>query len=80
MKPYWPRSMKRATAAAYCDLSESAFEGEVLAGKLPAPFMLGRREHWDRLALDSAITRITGGADKPDYLREFEEKYGTKAA
>jgi len=42
----WPRMLKRKTAAQYCDLSEAAFEKEVIAGRLPAPVMLGGREHW----------------------------------
>lgn len=41
----WPRMLKRKTAAQYCDLSEAAFEREVVAGRLPAPVMLGGREH-----------------------------------
>ena len=80
MSSRWPRMMKRKTAAEYCDLSDSAFEGEVLKGRLPAAMKLGNRDHWDKVALDNAITRMTGGGDKPDYLREFEEKYGPKAA
>lgn len=82
MKPYWPRSMKRATAAAYCDLSESAFEREVFAGRLPASVKLGGREHWDIKALDKALDKLTGqdDADVPDYRRELQERYGSQAA
>ena len=58
--PDWPRMMKRATAAAYLDLSEAAFEREVMDGVVPMPVKLGGREHWCRLAIDAAMDRLTG--------------------
>jgi len=78
----WPRAMKRANAAAYCDLSESAFEREVLEGRLPQPVKLGNRDHWCKNALDAALDHITGqGQDnEPDYRRRHREKYGQEAA
>lgn len=80
MTARWPRLMKRRTAAEYCDLSETAFEGEVLAGKLPAPITIGRRDHWDRLALDKAINHLTGAIDEPDYRAKHKEQYASQAA
>lgn len=71
----WPRLMKRKTAAEYCDLSEPAFEREVLAGRLPCPAMVGNREHWDKLALDAAINRLTGNDDEPDYRKKLRGRY-----
>jgi hypothetical protein len=62
--------MKRTTAAAYCDLSESAFAGEVAAGRLPSPVNLGGRDHWFRPALDGALARIAGEM-AADYEKEF---------
>lgn len=79
MPERWPRLMKRKTAAEYCDLSESAFTREVLAGKLPCAVKLGQREHWDRLALDAAITQLSGGAEEPEYRRKMRERYGKAA-
>lgn len=79
MSARWPRTMKRKTAAEYCDLSEAAFEREVASGRLPASFSLGGREHWDKAALDAAIARLTGAADEPDYRRELRERYGKAA-
>lgn len=76
----WPRMMKRATAARYCDLSEAAFEREITAGRLPSSVKLGGREHWCRKALDRALDNLTGGGDVPDYRRELLERYGQKAA
>ena len=80
MNARWPRLMKRKTAAEYCDLSESAFEREVLAGKFPAPMTVGHRDHWDRFALDRAINHITGAPVEADYRQELKERYGSQAA
>ena len=62
--------MKRTTAAAYCDLSESAFTGEVAAGRLPSPVTLGGREHWFRPALDRALEAIAGSMIS-DHEKDF---------
>lgn len=74
----WPAAMKRKTAAAYLDMSEAAFEREIIAGRLPAGFMFGGREHWHKAAIDKALDRITGGdADEvPEYRRRAMEKFG----
>ena len=58
----WPAMMRRKTAAAYCDVSEPAFEREVNAGRLPTPVMFGGREHWHRATLDVDLARIAGHA------------------
>lgn len=60
MTARWPHMMKADTAAAYCDLSRSAFLGEVAAGRLPSPVNLGGRDHWFRPALDKALAAIAG--------------------
>ena len=59
--PYWPRSMKRAKAAAYCDLTPPKFMAEVYAGRLPMPVELGGEDHWDRAQLDKYLDEIAGG-------------------
>lgn len=79
MTARWPRLMKRKTAAEYCDLSEAAFEREVAAGRFPAAITVGAREHWDRIALDLAINRLTGGGEEPDYRRKLRESCGQAA-
>ena len=66
----WPQAMKRKTAASYCDLSEGAFLAEVAAGRLPAPVMLGKREHWLKPALDKVFAMLAGDAAQ-DYETEF---------
>ena len=58
--PDWPRMMRRATAAAYCDLTAAEFEREVAKGRLPTPIKLGDREHWCRIALDEYLGRLAG--------------------
>lgn len=68
--PHWPAAMKRATAAAYCDLSEAAFEREVVAGRLPTAVLLGGREHWRRDAIDRALI-ILSGEHEDDAEAEF---------
>lgn len=75
----WPASMKRATAAQYCDMSEAAFEREIIAGRLPAGVIFGGREHWSRDAIDRALVALTGTGNEPDYIREMKERYGKAA-
>lgn len=65
-----PYMMKLDTASAYCDLSRSAFIGEVAAGRLPSPVNFGGREHWLRPALEKAMLRIAGEM-AADYEQEF---------
>lgn len=76
----WPGMMRRKTAAAYCDMSEAAFEREIVAGRLPAGIMFGGREHWRKDAIDAAFDRLAGATDEPGYLKEWREKYGPQAA
>ena len=56
----WPAMMLRKTAAAYVELSEAAFEREVIAGNLPGPVKLGKQDHWHRRQLDDYLDRLTG--------------------
>lgn len=58
--PYWPRMMKRATAARYCDLAPAKFLAEVAAGRLPLPVKLGGEDHWLRDDVDQDLLRIAG--------------------
>lgn len=60
--PFWPRMMKKATAARYCDLTTPEFSREVACGRLPLPIKLGNAEHWDRNQLDEELNRLTGQA------------------
>jgi len=64
--------MKRATAAEYCDMSEAAFEREIIAGRLPSSVVFGGRDHWRKEALDRALDRITGeNMATPSYREEL---------
>lgn len=58
----WPRMMKLATAARYCDLTNADFLREVAGGRLPMPVRLGSHDHWDREAIDEDLNRIGGRA------------------
>ena len=62
MTARWPHMMKVDTASQYCDLSRSAFLGEVAAGRLPSAVNLGGRDHWFRPALDKSLAAIAGEA------------------
>lgn len=68
--PHWPAMMRRATAAAYLDISERSFIGEIAAGRLPSGVILGGREHWRKDAIDKAISAISGET-MPDFEAEF---------
>lgn len=76
MTARWPRMMKRKTAAEYVDMSESAFENEVAQGRLPAPIILGGRDHWCQRSLDRALGMLTGDEDQPEWEKDFERRYG----
>ncbi|OJY53808.1 MAG: hypothetical protein BGP17_07115 [Sphingomonas sp. 67-41] len=56
--PDWPEMMRQRTAAAYLDLSESAFIREVYRGILPNPALLGGRQSWSRQEIDAALARL----------------------
>lgn len=58
--PDWPRLMKRATAARYCDMAPNKFLAEVACGRLPLPVRIGGEDHWDRTAIDEDINRLSG--------------------
>lgn len=70
--------MKRKTAAEYLDMSEAAFEREVIAGRLPAPVVIGGRDHWSKQAVDRALAAIAG-EDVSEAEAEFRRRYGEAA-
>jgi hypothetical protein len=74
----WPRLMKLANAAAYCDLTPAAFEREVSAGRLPAGREIGGKEHWDKAALDRAIDALMGSGEA-DWRQDLRKRYGQAA-
>lgn len=56
--PDWPAAMKRATAAAYCDMSIASFDREVALGRFPSPIRLGGLDHWTRNAIDQQLDQL----------------------
>ncbi len=79
MSERWPRMMKRATAAQYCELSVAGFEREIAAGRLPGPVILDGREHWCIRALDKALDQITGVTPEPSYREAMKKRYAKAA-
>lgn len=76
----WPALMRVRTAAEYVDMPLAAFQREVAAGRLPAPFIFGGKEHWRKDAIDKALDVLTGGADTmPEYRRKLQERCGKAA-
>ena len=65
----WPAAMRCTTAASYLDLSVAEFEREVAAGRMPAPIMLGKAEHWVRTAIDERLGDMIG-ATKRDWRKD----------
>jgi predicted DNA-binding transcriptional regulator AlpA len=63
--PDWPRMMRRATAALYCDMTPSEFEREVSSGRLPCPVVLGGEQRWSRVQIDETLERLTGSGSAP---------------
>lgn len=74
----WPRLMKLANAAAYCDMTPAAFMREVGSGRLPVGRVIGKKEHWDKAALDTAIDALMGGGDS-DWRQDLRRRYGEAA-
>lgn len=71
----WPRMLRRASAAAYLDLSPAEFEREVAAGRLPQPVKLGNSEHWSAAAIDAAVACLTG-----EHVPSWRDKAGLYAS
>ena len=67
--------MRRATAAAYCDMTPAEFEREVAKGRLPSPAIFGNAERWSRNQIDEALERVTGDG-VPDW-RAQQPLYGS---
>src|SRR4051812_38849978 len=57
-RPLTPRLLSRQQAAAYCNLSPSAFSAWVRAGRLPPP--LAGTTRWDLKAIDTALDAMSG--------------------
>lgn len=62
--PDWPEMMRQRTAAAYLDLSESAFIREVYRGTLPNPILLGGRQSWSSHEIDASIAQLLTAAKR----------------
>ena len=68
--PYWPRSMRKAKAAAYVDCALPTFERMVAEGVMPDPFDLYGAPVWDQRDLDAAIDALKAGARRTNDWRK----------
>jgi predicted DNA-binding transcriptional regulator AlpA len=71
--------MRRETAARYCELSKSGFDGWVRCGRLPPPMKGTKR--WSKRAIDTFLERHDGlpsgsGNDEEDALDEWMRENG----
>ena len=60
--PAWPRTMRKAKAAAYVDCAVPKFERLVAEGIMPAPFDLCGVPAWDQRDLDESVDNVKAGA------------------
>lgn len=74
------RLLRRKEAAEYCGLSIAAFERAMIDGTLPYPVKIEGQERWCIKALDKALDRLTGAAERPAWEIELERRYGPQAA
>jgi len=75
--PDWPRMMKRATVAAYLDITPTELEREIAAGRLPMPVKVGNTDHWSRAAIDASVESLAG--ESVDDWRKGQPLYGNAA-
>ncbi|HLN24750.1 MAG TPA: hypothetical protein VK558_12290 [Patescibacteria group bacterium] len=54
-----PRMLDTDLAAYYCGLSATTFLARVEAGSYPKAISIGRRQMWDRAALDAAMDKMS---------------------
>ena len=71
----WPAMMRRATVAAYLELSIAGVEREVIAGVLPSPVRFGGKEAWSKKQIDVAIERLVGDATPGSDWRRHSPLY-----
>ena len=64
--PYWPVRMSEKLAAAYLDISPSAFRDRVKSRVYPQPVRDGGRVYWARLQLDQYVASQFGLAQNPE--------------
>jgi predicted DNA-binding transcriptional regulator AlpA len=53
--PYWPRGLKRETAAEYVGVPLEVWDRLVSVGDMPTPRRIGGELLWDRFAIDEAF-------------------------
>ena len=66
-----PRLIGRKEAAAYCNITPTAFSGWVQTHKMPPPIPGTRK--WDKRAIDARLDEISGLAVADNPVDEFEK-------
>jgi hypothetical protein len=66
---YPPRGLSRGDAAMYLGLKPQVFDELVRDGRLPPPIKLDDAEVFDRLKLEHAFDRLSGGDDLNPFIR-----------
>lgn len=64
--PHWPARMCEKLAAAYLDISPSAFRDRVRSRAYPQPVRDGGKVYWARLQLDHFVASQFGLAQHPE--------------
>lgn len=64
--PDWPARMSEKLAAAYLDISPSAFRDRVRSHNYPQPRRDGGRVYWARMQLDQFVASQFGLAQHPE--------------
>ena len=64
--PHWPARMSEKLAAAYLNISPSAFRDRVRNRVYPQPVRDGGRVYWGRVQLDQFVARQFGMAQIPE--------------
>jgi predicted DNA-binding transcriptional regulator AlpA len=73
---YPPRGMRADRAAAYLDMSKSAFSRLVDTGQLPRAVPIGGMKVWDRLELDAAFEDMKTECTAPKVRNSMDELLG----
>ncbi len=62
-----PRGLCREAAAQYVGISAGKFDELVGDGRMPKPLQIDGRKVWDRRAVDRALDRLGGEADRNEW-------------
>lgn len=73
------RCLCREAAAEYVGVSPCTFDGAVKEGLFPKPIVIGRRNVWDRTALDRSLDVLSGLGNPVDIDLDAEFEIGARS-